>query len=449
MFGLCQYPGSKWIFAIGVACMMGIPESHGVSSYIDPSDFSAHSLFSVEMAKVDEQSGMQKGDVVFQPELGWSMAPDFSLNGVLRFRGDTEDNLQPGEPDPDTLSTSTAPYYSGDHWEAEVREFYLDLQLDSAFVRVGKQQLVWGEADGIKLLDQLNPQSFREFTIPDPEQSRIPLWGINVETYLSSNSMLQWLWLPDKSYHDIPFQGDFRFTTPLVVPKRPVDVPVFFRSAQLPDRAIRDSDTGFKLTRFLSGWQFALHYLYHYRDRPQFEARVTEQGIIITPTYYRSHLLGASVNTVVGDFVIRGEIVNNSDMRFLLRDQSGGDLYGESDEFRYLIGIDWMGWSNSFISFQYNQNFIRESVATVRSRNEQNVTFLLRRKFANETIQYEVLNVHNLDLDDGYLKQRLNYLMTTRLQVFAGLDVFYGSEQGMYGQFKGLDRLLLGFDYSL
>ena len=59
------------------------------------------------------------------------------------------------------------------------RELYLDSYFgseDQFSTRLGKQQIVWGTADGIKLLDIINPTDFRHF-VQDPfEDSRIPVW---------------------------------------------------------------------------------------------------------------------------------------------------------------------------------------------------------------------------------------------------------------------------------
>jgi hypothetical protein len=62
-------------------------------------------------------------------------------------------------------------------------DYFRELYLDSFFgsenqfsTRLGKQQIVWGTADGIKLLDIINPTDFRHF-VQDPfEDSRIPVW---------------------------------------------------------------------------------------------------------------------------------------------------------------------------------------------------------------------------------------------------------------------------------
>jgi len=61
------------------------------------------------------------------------------------------------------------------------RELYVDTEAAGWSFRLGKQQVVWGTADGIKLLDIINPTDFREVNQNVMEDSRIPIWMINAE----------------------------------------------------------------------------------------------------------------------------------------------------------------------------------------------------------------------------------------------------------------------------
>lgn len=72
-----------------------------------------------------------------------------------------------------------------------LRELYVDTSLMDWDLRVGKQQVVWGTADGIKLLDIINPTDFRELNQNAFEDSRIPVWMINAERYFDNGGNLQ------------------------------------------------------------------------------------------------------------------------------------------------------------------------------------------------------------------------------------------------------------------
>ena len=78
-----------------------------------------------------------------------------------------------------------------------LREAYIDTTLADMDIRVGKQQVVWGKADGVKFLDIINPTDFREWGQNTMEDSRIPLWMGVIEKDLGNNDSLQFVWVPD------------------------------------------------------------------------------------------------------------------------------------------------------------------------------------------------------------------------------------------------------------
>ena len=72
-----------------------------------------------------------------------------------------------------------------------LRELYIDTEAAGWDFRLGKQQVVWGTADGIKLLDIINPTDFRELNQNSMEDSRIPVWMINAERYIGDRANVQ------------------------------------------------------------------------------------------------------------------------------------------------------------------------------------------------------------------------------------------------------------------
>jgi hypothetical protein len=71
------------------------------------------------------------------------------------------------------------------------REAYVDATVNDWSIRAGKQQVVWGTADGMKLLDAINPTDFSEMAQNQMEDSRIPVWMINAETTNADGSEFQ------------------------------------------------------------------------------------------------------------------------------------------------------------------------------------------------------------------------------------------------------------------
>jgi hypothetical protein len=96
-----------------------------------------------------------------------------------------------------------------------LRELYIDTRNGGWDIRIGKQQLAWGTADGVKFLDIINPTDYREWGQNSMEDSRIPLWMLKAETVIgdSGTSRLQLVYVPDLQINQIsglsnPESGD-------------------------------------------------------------------------------------------------------------------------------------------------------------------------------------------------------------------------------------------------
>ena len=82
-----------------------------------------------------------------------------------------------------------------------LREAYVDTEVGGYSIRFGKQQVVWGTADGMKLLDAINPTDYSEMAQNQMEDSRIPVWMINAETTLPTGGDMQMIVSEGKSSH--------------------------------------------------------------------------------------------------------------------------------------------------------------------------------------------------------------------------------------------------------
>lgn len=86
--------------------------------------------------------------------------------------------------------------------EVELREFWWQTGLtESTTLKVGKQQVVWGETDFFQSLDVVHGYDFRwrSFLEPENEELRKPLWMLNlVQRFDSVDGTLQALYIPGK-----------------------------------------------------------------------------------------------------------------------------------------------------------------------------------------------------------------------------------------------------------
>ena len=78
--------------------------------------------------------------------------------------------------------------------------------------------------------------------------------------------------------------------------------------------------------------------------------------IIVTPRYHRTHLLGGTFSRAAGDWVIRGEVGYFTDRHFVTTNVADADGVAQSAELSYVLGLDWTGISDTFLSAQLFQS---------------------------------------------------------------------------------------------
>jgi len=440
-------------------CLSIIVSQHSVA------DFSA--IIEQELT-VDTGLHGGKFETIFQPEWNVSINEEVEMTFIARARFDTYNNLGPEDKRPQNYSGINGSLISGSHGDLSIREWYIDTEVYESFWRLGKQQVVWGQADGLKVLDVVNPQSFREFILDDFEDSRIPLWMLNIEIPIGDEDSLQILWIPDLTYHEFAEANTtFQITSPLFVPSIEDGLPIVGFAQRKPTSILSDSDVGLRYSKFYDGWDLTFNYLYHYHDSPilyqQFSGAGATSGISIDSRYERNHLIGATASNVFGDFTLRTEVGYNSDTFHQLNSFPSTtssstispptlDTNGifQSAEFSSVIGLDWQGLQDVFMSVQWFQSHLFDyDKRVVRPQMNNIVSFLYKQTFQNETIELNILSLYGFDQQDSSIQLELSYMLEDNLKIWIGSDRFSGSTAGLFGQFDQQDQIKLGFEWGI
>ena len=408
-----------------IGCLTGMP--------VAAMDVQHSSLVDVEAAFAHKTGTWQKQEVVWRPE--WVTRFDsgarFTLIGEGRI--DAQDELDPGRPDQPFRARNTQKGFPSDHIDLELREFFLDHYAGDIFVRVGKQQIVWGQADGLRVLDVINPLSYREFILPDIEHRRIPLWSALAEIPVDSWTA-QLVWVPDATVTESPLPG----ATYSLIPD-PFDEGRL--QVNRPD-SMADSDFGLKLSSFQNGWDLSLNYLYHTIDDPLIRIDTPKQAVVAD--YNRSHLIGGTASKPFGDVTVRSEVGVESKTRF--QDSVTGQTT-DTGIGSYVIGLDYSGLSDWFISSQFFQTYRFTGTGDDGSSKEQ-ITLLIRHESMNNSLMLEALSIYDLNNEDSLIQLEAEYTASTNVVLRLAADLFFGDRSGTFGRFREESRLVTGFTLS-
>ncbi len=390
----------------------------------------------------------QKTELILKPEFVLKFKNRSKVVLKSQVYSEFQDNLETGQPTESMVSGFNKRIFIGDRTNLELRELYYYINFKKIKVSIGKQQIVWGETDGLKLLDVVNPQNFREFILDDFEDSRIPLWSLKTDFKISDLN-IQLVWIPDNTYHitqdfNAPFFTKNIFKTP------PEGISMQVNQTKRPAKFIKDSDVGFKLSGFKKGWDFSLNYLYYYDDLPVFYSNFNNQAttIEISPAYERQHLIGGTFNKVFGSTTFRGELVYIFDQNFTSVKTINQGIE-QADLYKSAFGLDVIK-GEYIISLQLFNEWVTKHISPYnRDLFETNGSLLASKEFMNDNLKAEMLCVHSFNHTDGYVTPQLSYWLTTNTQLLLNSHIFYGKENLLFGQFKNRSRVSMGFKWSI
>jgi uncharacterized protein DUF1302 len=332
--------------------------------------------------------------------------------------------------------------------DLDLREALVLVSRGNLDARLGRQQIVWGEAIGTFVTDVVNPRDFREFVLPDFTELRIPIWALDATYHVAEGLNVEGVWTPDTLHDKLPKQGaEFQFAT---IPFRFTNPA--FRLPDNPDEfSVQRSEGGVRVSALVRGWDASLIY-YDTEDRSPvfFQRRLPQPGgpdvIAIEPRHPRVHIVGATLAKSIEPVVIRSEAAVTVNKRYETTNPFDRDGVVRRDTIDYLIGVDYTFFAQVDAALQFSQKILTGPATDVtRGGVEAQVTtsvaLRLTTGFLDNTLNPTVLFVVNANRGDFRVSPHIDYLVTGAVTVSVGVDVFEGAHQTLYGQFDRNDRV--------
>ena len=427
---------------LGIVALLGVPPG------------AAQTLRSVQMP-VDLSIGLEAGagdamqllgEAVPRVELDLTASSSFVLSARLRLDG--EDELEPGTPSLHSYAPAARPATVGSAGTLELRDAYWERRFAGGLARLGKQQLVWGRLDGIKVLDVLNPQSFREFILDDFGDSRISLWSAYLDVFAGAWRVEAAL-LPDYSAHEVPEPGAwFELTAPRfrygASPGGPAPPVVMDRGRG----AAQDGALGLRLSRSFGGLDVSLLGYSGSDHEPLGRLRGAGQGVVLERFHERRELFGVSAETALGSVALRAEAALQPSRVFNTRGADGLQT-ARADQASAGVAADINGPLGLLLNLQFLWDEVVDAPpGLVRPDRDRIATVFLRRGFAYDTARVEARWYHSLDDGDDLYRLRLAYDLGDNSTVYLSGDWFTGARAGLFGQFADRDRIVLGLRHT-
>ncbi|MCP4717031.1 MAG: hypothetical protein GY868_18040 [Deltaproteobacteria bacterium] len=293
-------------------------------------------------------------------------------------------------------------------WEI-FRELYVDIYTESFQFRIGRQQVIWGESDGLRLMDCINPQDMRyEFNLRDSDEgyeyTRIPLWLIK-STYFPKSSpfgirdmQVEFIINPGKTkINRLELYGSDGGVWATETPNLPRGVRVNVED-KTHKTSLDKTEFAMRIMGNFKDWLFTLNGYYGYQQEntailvptgPTIGAPWDEAFLTLNfdKKFYHRKLLGFTLNKELTSIrlkkttspVLRVEALYEFDKPFCYEGNHTGDMawtglnpaFSQArkfkDQVRFMLGFDWQIYIRAlnkresfFVSSQFFLFYIRD-----------------------------------------------------------------------------------------
>jgi hypothetical protein len=316
-----------------------------------------------------------------------------------------------------------------------LRQAYMDIYFDNFDLRIGKQQIIWGKADGVFITDIISPRDLSEFILPDFEEIRIGINALKFDYYLG-NSTFEVVWIPIFQATITPDENSIWAPEMQEFP-----VPTAYYSQNYDSgNKLSESEFALKYSYLGSVIDFELMAAYMWDDNPAMHIYLQpDMTLLIKPEYHRLPLAGASFSKAVGGAVVRGEGAYYFEKRFSAEDFTVNGIK-EKDYAHYLIGYD-HNWFDVNISFQFIQEYILDYEDDIKNDEFiSTATFFFIKTFLRETLELNLFSYYGINNEDALLRPKIVYDFADGFEVQLGANIFVGDE-GNFGQYDKNDMI--------
>ncbi len=320
-----------------------------------------------------------------------------------------------------------------DAYRSEVRLYdaYLEgsVREDLDF-KVGRQVVVWGRSDTIRITDVLNPLDNRRPALVDIEDLRLPVTMAKLDYYIGKWRITPIAILEQQFTLNPPYGSAF--------------YPAPFRAPD--DKSYHDTTWALSIGGEFSGWDLNLYAARIRQDSGYIPLPLSAQSQIL---HDKVTMTGAAFNYLNGSWLIKGELAHFNGLKYTSLPQKSLD---RTDA---LIGTEYNGIADTMISYDFSLRHIHDYDPALKyelqplDADTYQHAFRIRSDFMNASLHANYLiSLFGAKGDEGGF-QRLwgEYEINDRLKATVGIIDYIGGS-ALFDTLKRDDMLFTEITYS-
>jgi len=417
---------------------------------------------------VKETSGERSAEKKISPS--WSLEGEFAVTSTYNFAPDAAEPWQGLTMLRSELELTLKNKFS-DRWQGQIsaRGFYdtiyvlrgrdeytqqvldtyeSELRLEDTFIqgsitdqldtKIGRQIVVWGTLDNLRVTDILNPLDLRQPGLTDIDDLRLPVTMVKFDYYFGRWD-LSVMAIPEVRFSKLPaFGSDFY---PFPAPRPPEGN---------PDQGFEEMQFAAAMTGVFSGWDVGIYWGNTYADQAYAESSVPGALGPLVLNRPRTHMLGTAANVAIGNWLLKAEAAGFNGLRYT---NTPGIEYTRLDMGG---GVEYSGFKEATLSlevvnrhlFDYREVLLLPPDEIRENEFQWSLRFI--KDFLNDTLTLTLLaSTFGIKADDGAF-QRLDaeYDITDAMSVRGGVVFYESGEKGLFQGVEASDRLFLVYRVS-
>ena len=311
-----------------------------------------------------------------------------------------------------------------------VREAWLEHTGDGWDLRLGRQLIIWGKADGVRVTDNVCPTDYTEYLNREIDEMRIPVTAAKLRI-LSDTVITELIWIPEfkpakLATGDNPWAVDYAFPLPVR----------YGRTQEPSSYSLKDSEFAAKVSAYMAGFDVSLSAFYTWDDNAAnyYSLRSGKSGteMLLEPEYNRIMIYGFDFARPWSDFVFRGEAAYFQGRRLSVADGQPA----KHDVVKSLLGVDWSPGDNWTITAQVLDDWIVDYNPNLSAREHTpQATLNFSKSFFNELLTVSDMVYYSMNDGETFNRLQFEYELGEGLALTVGWDNFQGDD-GSYGVYK-------------
>lgn len=318
-------------------------------------------------------------------------------------------------------------------------------------LRLGRQVIIWGNSDGVRITDNISPTDFTEYLNRGIDEMRMPVTAGKLRL-LRDNFITEFIWIPEFRASKLA-TGDNPWAIDYSSQISALGLSVIWNKANEPtDFSIKDSELAVRFSSYLVGFDVSLSVFYTWDDMVSnfyslqnvISGGVAHTALSISPEHTRLMIYGLDFAKPWSNFVFRGETAYFQGRYFAT--QNGQAT--KHDMVKALLGVDWTPGNNWTITAQiyddwivdYNKNILYEE-------HIPQATLSFSKTFFNELLTLSDTIYYSFNDGEFFNRLQAKYELAEGVELSLGWDMFHGDD-GLYGVYKDNSQVWGKIRYS-